>query len=206
MRARTTVVALLDGGLWVHSPGRLSDELRESVAALGPVRALIAPNRFHHLWIGDWRAAYPDAVCAIAPGLVDKRPDLADATTLDADAHELWSADIEQHIVGGIPKIGELVFCHKPSRTLIATDTAYNVRSDPSAFARFAWRMMGAWDKFGPSRLERMLCRDKAALGASLERILDWDFDRVVMAHGEVLATGGKDGLATGYAWALKTR
>lgn len=206
MPSRTTIVELSSGGLFVNSPGRLDAELGEALDKLGPVRAVVAPNRFHHLFINDWRTAYPDAAVAVAPGLDKKRKDLADIAHLGNAGDAVWSSDLEQHFVNGIPAFNETVFCHKPSRTLICTDLAFNMREDPSAFARFIWRMMGAWNKFGPSRMERLLCRDKAALGASLTAILAWDFDRVVVGHGDVLESGGKDGLATGYAWALSAR
>ena len=56
---RMTIVRLADGGLWVHSPTELTAELRPTVAALGPVRHLIAPNRLHYWWIADWQRAFP---------------------------------------------------------------------------------------------------------------------------------------------------
>jgi hypothetical protein len=74
--ARMTVIRLADGGLWVHSPLRLTPERRQAVDALGPVRFLVAPNKYHHLFIGDWMAAYPHAQSYAAPGLSEKRKDL----------------------------------------------------------------------------------------------------------------------------------
>ena len=37
----------------------------------------------------------------------------------------------------------------------------------------------------------------------AIERILAWDFDRVVLSHGEVLETGGRDALRDSYRWLL---
>ena len=34
--------------------------------------------------------------------------------------------------------------------------------------------------------------KDKSAFRASLARVMQWDFDRVVMSHGRVLETDGK--------------
>jgi len=48
-----------------------------------------------------------------------------------------------------------------------------------------------------------LLIRDRAAARACMERILDWDFDRVIVAHGDVLAHGGREALRRGYAWLL---
>jgi hypothetical protein len=33
--------------------------------------------------------------------------------------------------------------------------------------------------------------------------MLAWDFDRIVIAHGEVLESGGREALRAGYAWLL---
>src|SRR4029450_12084462 len=73
---RMTIVRFADGALWVHSPLRLSSERHEAVEALGPVRFLVAPNTFHHLFIGEWMAAWPGARAYAAPGLPEKRKDL----------------------------------------------------------------------------------------------------------------------------------
>ena len=203
MPARTVVVQLGGGGVVVHSPGQLDDEIRAELETLGPVRGLIAPNRFHHLFVNEWREAYPEAAVYIAPELAAKRDDLADAEPLTGVAPALWSTEMEQHVWGGIPKIGEVVFVHRPTRTLLNTDMMHNMRDEPKWFARMAWRMLGAYGKFGPSRLERWWTKDKAELGSSLEHILAWDFDRVTVAHGEVLETGGKDLMRDAWSWAL---
>jgi hypothetical protein len=41
---------------------------------------------------------------------------------------------------------------------------------------------------------------DPTALHASLDRILEWDFDRVTVTHGEVLETGGPAALRSAFA------
>lgn len=57
--ARMTVIRTADGGLFVHSPLRPDEVLFRAVDAIGPVRAIVAPNRFHHLFIGPWAERYP---------------------------------------------------------------------------------------------------------------------------------------------------
>jgi hypothetical protein len=51
--ARMAVIQLSDGSLFVWSPVALSDPLRASVNALGPVRHLVSPNALHHLFLGE---------------------------------------------------------------------------------------------------------------------------------------------------------
>lgn len=60
---------------------------------------------------------------------------------------------------------------------------------------------MGSYGRSEPSRLERWFTKDRKALRASIERMLVWDFDRVTVAHGEILETGGKDRVREGWRW-----
>jgi len=46
---RMTIVVLSDGGLFVHCPVALTDDLRAAVDELGPVRAVVASSLFHHV-------------------------------------------------------------------------------------------------------------------------------------------------------------
>jgi hypothetical protein len=96
MASRMTVVRLNDGGLFVHSPVRLEPKLKAALDALGPTRHVIAPNRMHHLFCGDYRSAYPEARLYGAPGLAEKRPELAPLTQLGDAAPETWAGEIDQ--------------------------------------------------------------------------------------------------------------
>ena len=47
---------------------------------------------------------------------------------------------------------------------------------------------------FGPHRrVRRRAITDRVAARESVRRILEWDFDRVIMSHGEVLESGGRE-------------
>src|SRR5258708_39941916 len=75
--ARMAVIRLSGGALFIWSPIPLSVELRAAVDALGEVRYLIAPNSLHHLFLGEWRGAYPGAKAYAPPGLRRRRADIA---------------------------------------------------------------------------------------------------------------------------------
>ena len=77
LNGRMTIVRLQNGDLWLHSPIPISDALREEIDALGPVRYLVAPSCFHHMFVGPWKEAYPDAQIFAARGLHKKREDLS---------------------------------------------------------------------------------------------------------------------------------
>ena len=58
---RMAVICLSDGSLFVWSPVALSDALCVSLDAIGPVRHLVSPNALHHLFLAEWKSAYPAA-------------------------------------------------------------------------------------------------------------------------------------------------
>jgi hypothetical protein len=202
--ARMTVVRLVDGSLLLHSPLRLDAALREALDALGPVRFAVAPNRVHHLYAGEVKRHYPDARLWIGPGLERKRPDLEFEAVLGDEAPPEWRGQLAQVFFAGRPYENEVVFFHRASRTLILCDLCFNFGPQVPWLTRLVARVIGSYRRFGPSRFDPLLIRDRAAARASLERILAWDFDRVILAHGDVLETGGHAAFAEGYAWLRK--
>src|SRR5689334_5696350 len=74
---RMTVVKLSSGKLFVHSPVSLTDPLKDEIAKLGEVAAIVAPSKFHHLYVGEWTRAHPNAVVCPCPTLERKRTDIA---------------------------------------------------------------------------------------------------------------------------------
>src|SRR2546426_9200108 len=59
---RMAVVRLAGEELLIHSPARLTDELRDGLNALGQVSYVLPASLLHgHLHMGDFAAAYPEA-------------------------------------------------------------------------------------------------------------------------------------------------
>ena len=181
--ARMTVVGVEGGALFVHSPIAPTPALLEEVRGHGEVAWLVAPNRFHHLSIGEWHREFPRARMLVAPGLREKRPDLTAAEELLPGAPSPVPG-LEVECVQGMPLINELAWFHPNSGALILTDLAFNVGPEAPALTRVAYRALGCYDRLGPSIAERLLTRDHEALRASLERILAWPFTRVIVSHG----------------------
>ena len=46
-----------------------------------------------------------------------------------------------------------------------------------------------------------MTVRDKRAARASLERMLRWDIDRVIVSHGLCIETGGREYVENAFRW-----
>ena len=203
---RMTVIRLADGSLLLHSPVSLDPALRKELDALGPVRFAVAPNRVHHLHAGEVASVYPEARLWIAPGLERKRPDLVFEGVLGDEAPAPWRGQVDQIFFRGRPYENEVVFHHRASRTLILCDLAFHFRAGTHSVTRLLMQLIRSYDRFGPSRLDPLLIRDRKQARQSLERILAWDFDRIVVAHGDVLERGGRQALREGYAWLLYTR
>lgn len=192
---RMVVARLPGGGLWLLSPVPIDDELAAALAELGPVEHIVSPNAFHHLHFSAAAARYPDARRWLTAALAAKKPKLEHDEPLGDEAPAVWSEVFEQHLVGGMPKLDEVVFLHRPTRTLIVTDLVFNMREHEGWLSGLVFRMAGTYKRLGQSRLLRSLIRDREAAKASAEKILGWDFDRVVMAHGEVLDTDAAEQL-----------
>jgi len=200
---RMTVIRLADGSLLLHSPVALDPELRRELDSIGRVCFTVAPNRVHHLYAGTVAEAYPEARLWVAPGLERKRPDLVFVGVLGDEAPAEWKEEVDQVFFRGRPYENEIVFFHRASRTLIMCDLAFNFGPRAAVPTRLLMRLLRSYGRFGPSTLDPLLIRDRQAARQSLERILAWDFDRVVVAHGDVLESGGHAALRQGYSWLL---
>jgi hypothetical protein len=198
---RTSIMRLSSGALVVHSPGPIRDLQAAGIESLGSVAALVAPNLMHHFYLQECAAAFPDARVFGPTGLDNKLKGLANLETLEEEAPALWKDEIEQIFVPGVPRVNEFVFLHRPSRTLLLTDVAFNMQRSDSLFTRIFLRLNGTWQKLGPSRLMRTMIKDRSAVRAAIDRILLLDFDRVVVTHGDVLESGGREALARGFDW-----
>jgi hypothetical protein len=203
---RMTVLRLSGERLLLHSPVALDSELRAELDSIGRVRYAVAPNRVHHLYAGEVAKVYPGARLWVAPGLERKRPDLAFVAVLGDEAPEEWREEVRQVFFRGRPYENEVVFLHRASRTLILCDLAFNFGPGAAAPTRLLMKLLRSYGRFGPSKLDPLLIRDRDAARKSLESILAWDFDRVVVAHGDVLESGGREALRAGYAWLLSGR
>lgn len=200
---RMAVIRLSGGRLFIWSPVALTEDLRAAVAALGEVAFLVAPNSLHHLFLPEWKAAYPAARLCAAPGLAARRKDIAfDAELSDGPPPE-WAADLDQVVFAGNRITQEVVFFHKASRTAIFTDLIQHF--PPGWFT--GWRalvakldLMSAPEPEVPRKF-RMATTDRKAARASLERILAWPTERVLMAHAPPVQADGRAFLARAFGW-----
>jgi len=200
---RMAVMRLADGGLFIWSPIRLTDELKTSVDSLGPVRHIVAPNALHHLFLPEWKRAYPEAKLHAPPGLRKKRPDLTFDADLGDTSHPDWSGQIDQVVVRGNLIAEEVVFFHRNSGTVLFTDLLQQL---PAALFS-GWRaVIAKLDLMvGPEpsvpRKFRVTFTGRRIARRCLERILAWPAEKVLMAHGTPVETDARPFLRRAFAW-----
>ena len=180
-----TVIRLRDGALLLHAPTEIDDALGAALDALGPVRHVVAPNSFHHLFVAPCLRRYPGAALYLAPGLPRKRPDLQAAGVLGGDSLP-WSSELDTLTIEGAPKLREVAFFHRASRSLLVTDLLFNMTHPATATTGLVLRMMGTYRRLAVSRMWRFYTKDVNAQRPTLEALLAWPFERIIPAHGTV--------------------
>ena len=185
---RCVVVRLGNGELWMHSPVALDQNTIEAINALGPVTSLVAPSLYHHLFLAPAAATWPAATRYHAPGLPQKRPDLACLeSSQELGAHSQWhQGEITSFPILGVPSINETAFYHAPTKSLIVTDLVIHIVKHQGALSSFVMGTLGGAKpgRFSMGRLFDYSRKDKKAVRRSLLPLLELPLERVIMAHG----------------------
>lgn len=189
LTARMSVIRLADGRLILHSPGPIDADLRDEIRVLGDPAAIVAPGSFHYLHVPSAQQAFPEARTFLCPGIEIKRPDLQFDGFLSDTPPDDWKDEIGLCLVRGNRVMWEVAFLHRASRTLLLVDLIENIGDatpDTDWKLKFWWKLVfRMWNRARPAPEYQMGWKDKQAACASLERILDWDFERIILSHGE---------------------
>lgn len=200
---RMAVVRLSDSSVWVWSPIALSDELVNAITAIGPVRHIVSPNKIHHLFLAEWAERWPKARLYAPPGLANRRRDLSFDEELGDEPNPAWAADIDQVIFRGSLAMEEVVFFHRASRTAIICDL---IQRHPEA-AMKGWKGMlmrldslVGKDGSTPREWRASFIRRSKARKAR-EKVLGWQPDRLLIAHGECAQDGATSVIDQALGW-----
>lgn len=193
--------------LIVISPIKPTLDLDAELSELGVVSDLVAPNSYHYLYCNEFKQRYPHAKLWGSAALKRKCPALLIDNFLLTDGPSPWAGILICSLSGlktmgpfGPSPLNEFAFCHVPSKSLVLTDSAFNFDCSFPWLTRFTTRIAGGFNRLEPTILERLASSDKHALRQSIQKVLSWDFDRVIVAHGAVVEFGGKDMLTRAYS------
>lgn len=200
---RMTIIRLPSGRLWLSSPVTLSYQRLQEVLDLGEPAHLVSATPRHHWRLQPWHALFPDATlwsCATGPFTLGKRT--LPATRLTDRVPADWEGAIDQAVYTGVA-FEETTFLHAASGTVVVEDIIQSHEHNPSAVVTAAVRLGGIGTPGGVPRDIRAITH-RAAGRAWAKRVLSWDFDRLIMAHGPVVETGAKAYVERAFDWLLR--
>jgi hypothetical protein len=199
MGRNVTILRLASGELIIHSTAPFTPEDVAAIRALGQPGWLLEATLFHDTFAKQGRSAFP-VIPYLAPEGFAKNTGI-ETYAMDEILPPAWGLEIAVLKLEGIPKLKEHVLLHRPSRTLIVADLVFNWGPTDSRWENFVRRRMMGITKFpAMSRLFRLSIRDRSAFKQSLEKMLSWDFDRLIVAHGKVIEKGAKTALVEALA------
>ena len=181
----------------------MTDELARAVESIGPVGHIVSPNKLHHLALAEWKARWPDARLYAPPGLARKKKALHFDAPLGDEPDPAWVADIDQVVFRGSFAMEEVVFFHRASRTAIFGDL---IQRFPEATAT-GWKgaVMRLDGLVGPQgsapRDWRLSFLSRARARAARRKVLAWNAERLLIAHGECVPSDAAPVIAAALRW-----
>jgi len=158
----------------------------ELVAVNGKSCVLCEPSLLHHKRLAHAIQKLAPRELWGPPGFSDKLPDFADASVFGADP---WPHDdlLSFTLIEGAPFRNEIVFFHRASRTLYTADLVFGIVQPSGILTPLVMRALGVGKTFGAAKLWSRWIKDPVAFRRSIERVMGWPFDRIAMAHGEIV-------------------
>ena len=199
------VVRLPNGELLVNSPAELTAERVEALNELGTVGYVTPSSKLHgHLHMEDYVRTFPDAELFAAPGLDRRRADLAFDGLLGSTPDPRWSDVLDQTAFLGNRWLTEIEFFHGPSGTLILGDVCYNLGPGVPLKTRLFARLLGMYSDVAVPLDFRYTVKNRDAARRSVERMLDWNFERVIVGHGRIVERDAERRVREAFDWLLE--
>jgi hypothetical protein len=193
---RSTAIKLQSGDVWVLASTPLSEETKARLDEMGPVKYIIGADMVHHLYLRDFKKAFPEAKL-IAPVSVLERPGNTDlkldgAWGKDPEGTKYGFEDDIQHCYFSGFKNKDVAFFHSASKSLIQADLLFNLpgkeqfSKSSSSASSFLTNSLhpGTWLH---SKLIGSLVADKEAMKRDVKTVLGWGFERIIPCHGDVI-------------------
>jgi len=200
---RMVVAKLSDGSAWMWSPVALTDALAAAVSDIGPVRNIVSPNKLHHRFLGTWAERFPEARLHAPPGLARKRRDLHFNDELGDAPDPAWAADIDQAVFRGSFAMEEVAFFHRASRTAIIGDLVQRFpEAEMSGWRGLLMRLDGLVGPHGSTPREwRASFLRRGPARAARDKVLGWQAERLLIAHGDCAESNATAILADALRW-----
>jgi hypothetical protein len=202
---RMTVVRLSTGVLWLNSPVPTSIQTRQHILQLGPVEYLVAATPRHVWRLAEWHTLFPEAQLWRPRHtlLTLQRESLPYTGVLGDAPSPNWSADLDQLAFQGNPLGEEVIFFHRASGTVILDDLIQihlPRQGHPISNALLALTGVVAPDGGVPLDM-RLTFTQRRLAQQSLDHLLSWDFDKLIIAHGPCITHAAKPFVKRAFQW-----
>ena len=200
---RMIIVTLGDGSLWVNSPVSVPAQVLDQIKASGPVRYLVAPTKLHIWRLPEWHKLFPEAELWIPRHHPNESKRLPFACILGGIVSPGWADDLDQVIFKGNLFVEEVWFFHKQSGTVIAADFIQNHPIEKAKpLLNILWKLAGvAYPPGGVPLDVRLSFTDRTLARLSLAKLLSWNFDKLIVAHGVCIEKDSKPFLEEAFRW-----
>jgi len=200
---RMIVIRLADGRLFIHSPGEMTDDRKQWLDSLGKVGYIVAPARFHDLFLDGAIRSFPlSELHAIHPVFAHFSSRTKKTFLLSEQAVPPWGMEIESHDFRAGTLHRETVFFHRESRSLLLADLCFRL-SDRGLITQLVGQGLGVANRFAPTRDIRFWTMGRRKeLRVSIEKVLKWPFTRIIPAHGEIVPENGREAFQEAFRWA----
>ena len=205
---RMTVVKLSDGSLWVNSPVSVPFDTLKRITESGPVRYLVAATPRHVWRLEGWHTLFPEAQLW-APRTTPftlKKGHPPFTGILGDEPPQGWANDLDQLAFKGNPLIEEVLFFHRESRTVILDDLIQIHPIVKGKILRNAlFKLAGVASPHGGVALDiRLSFTNRNLARRSLKKLLSWDFDKLIVAHGICIEKDAKPFVEQAFRWLVR--
>lgn len=197
LQRNVTILRLSSGKLVIHSTAPFTENDISIIRELGEPAWMADVLLRHDTFAEEGTKAFPEALY-LAPGGFEVEG-LTPAPLFPPPAE--WGEEIEVLPVDGVPAFGEIVMFHRKSRTLVVGDLLINFSGDRGLLTRLFLKIGSADGHYDPGVTKPFAhaIEDQKAFAASLRRILTWDFDRIIVGHGDPIRVDGREKLRTAF-------
>ncbi len=198
LRRNVTLIRLRSGKLIIHSTAPFTPEDVRTIRALGEPGWVLDGILRHDTFAKEGRAAFPEIPYLAPPGF---EAVVGFPTQPIVPVPAEWAGEVLALEIEGVPEARDTALLHLATRTLILTELVLNFGTDEPIWTELLLRVaVGSHHHPGMSRPFKAGVKDETAFKNSVATILSWEFDRVIVGHGDVIETGGKTKLRAALA------
>ncbi|KAJ3824226.1 hypothetical protein F5880DRAFT_410011 [Lentinula raphanica] len=204
---RSTAVKMRTGNLWILASTPLDTETKAKLDELGPVKYIIGADAVHHLFLSEFKKAYPEAKVIAPKAAIERVADKAlkfDAWGSDPeDTNYGFEEDVQHCYFSGFAN-KDVAFFHPASKSMIQADLLFNLPPTEQYSKSKSSGRVPLVGNFGPfswfhSKFAASMGEDKEAMKRHAKTVASWDFERIIPCHGDVIEDRAQDAWKAAY-------